>query len=299
MRVTQNTVANLVRDNLQTIMQRQTMLEQQSSTGLKVSAPGDDPVAAQQILHLNSLNDATDQYARNITSGTATLTMSDSAMASMSNTLTRAKEVALAMSSDTTTSDSRTAAVDELQQLKSQIISLGNSQINGNYIFGGYKNSTPPFAAITGVYSGTDNAVSIQVDQNSSVTVAYSGATLVSGGIPAGSSGTDMMAIFNNLTTALNAGNTAGVQAQLTNIDSALSQVTNARSVVGSNLNRLSAASSIGDSMKITNTQVLSTVQDADYIQVVSDLSKQATAYQTAIAASAKVTQISLLDYLR
>ena len=299
MRVTQNTVSNMLTENLQLIMQTQATLEQESATGLRVNAPGDDPVAAQQILHLNSLNAATAQYASNITSGTATLTMSDSAMSSMTNTLTSLKEVALEMSTGTVNATDMSAAVSQVQQLKSQMISLGNTQVNGNYIFGGFKSGTPPFDATTGAFSGTDNNVSIQVDQNSSVTVATSGSQVITGGTPPGSSGTDIMSIFDNLTTALSTGNTAGVQSQLTSIDSAISQVSVAQATVGAGLNRLTAATSNGSSMQLANTQMLSTIQDADFTQVVSDLSKQQTAYQAALAAAAKVSQTSLLDYLK
>jgi len=51
--------------------------------------------------------------------------------------------------------------------------------------------------------------------------------------------------------------------------------------------------------MKFSTTKIMSDKQDIDIMQVVSDLSKQETAYQAAIAASAKVSQVSLLDYLR
>lgn len=299
MRVTQNTTANLVRDNLQVILQRQTQLEQYASTGVKVSAPGDDPVAAQQILHLKSLIAAKDQYARNVSSGTSMLSMSDSAMAGISDALTRTKELALSMSSDTINSDSKTAAVAELQQLKSQIIALGNTQLNGKYIFGGYKNDTAPFDAATGGFSGTDDNIDLEIDRGAYLTVNYTGAKLISGGTPPGSSGTDMMKIFDNLTTALDSGDTSGVRAELGSLDSAMSQVLAARSVMGASINRLSSASSIGEEMQLNTTKVLSGLQDVDIMEVVSELSKQQTAYQAAIAASAKISQVSLLDYLR
>lgn len=299
MRVTQNSTANLVRDNLQTILERQYNLEKQASTGYKVSDPGDDPVNAQQILHLKSLSAAKEQYTRNITSGTSILSMSDSAMSGMTDTLIRTKELALSMATETVPPEARTAAVKELEQLKSQLISLGNTQLNGRYIFAGFKNDLPPFDATTGAFTGTTDDLKLEIDRGSLMTVNYSGAALVSGGSPAGSSGVDMMAMMDNLIAAVGAGNTSGVQAELGNLDGARSQVLAGRAVVGSSLNRLTATQSIADDMDLTTTKVLSGIRDVDYMQVVSDLSKQQTAYQTAIAASAKISQVSLLDYLR
>lgn len=294
MRVTQNSTANLVLNSLQAIRERQDQLEQYASTGVKVSAPGDDPTVAQQILHLKSLSAASDQYSRNITNATSLLTMSDSAMSNMGNVLVRTKELALSMANDTNNSDSRTAALNELTQLKDQLITLGNTQFNGKYIFAGFKNDTPPFDA-AGNFSGSNNPITIEVSQNSKVQVNYAGDTLLSGA----GGGTNVMQIFDNLKTALTAANTAGVRAELSNLDNAMSQVLAARSVVGSSANRLTSVGSVNEDQKLTTTKVLSGLQDVDYLQVVSDLTKQQTAYQTAIAASAKISQISLLDYLK
>lgn len=298
MRVTQNTTANLVLNNLQVIRQRTEDLEQQSSTGVKVSKPSDDPVTSQQILHLKQLIAQGDQYQRNISNGSAWLSMGESAMSEMGNVLSRAKELTVQMSNSTNNQNARTAAVNELTHLKSQMILLGNTQLNGRYIFGGFKNDTPPFDT-AGNFTGTDDQVLVEVDRGAQVAINYSGGNLLRGGTPPGSSGTDIVGIFDNLITALNAGNLSGVQAQLPNLDSALGQVLSTRTDLGARMNRLDGAKGVIDDMKFSLTKVLSDKQDVDFTQVVSDLSKQQTAYQAAIAASAKVSQVSLLDYLR
>ncbi|MBJ6724827.1 flagellar hook-associated protein FlgL [Geomesophilobacter sediminis] len=299
MRVTQNTAANQVLNSLQIILQRQTDLQEQASSGYKISNPGDDPIAAQQILHLKSLSSANDQYSKNITNANSALTMADSTMSSIGDVLVRAKEIGLSMSSDTNSSDSRAAAINELQQLRSQVITLGNTQFNGKYIFGGFKNDTAPFDPTTGAFSGDNNQINIQIDQTSSVGINYSGEKLISGGNPPGSTGTDIIGTFDAMIAGLQAGSTTAVQGQLDNLDNARSQVLNARADIGARINRLTSASSVNDNMNLGVTKVLSSVQNVDFVQVVSDLAKQQTAFQAAEAASAKVLQVSLLDYLK
>lgn len=298
MRVTQNTTATQVMNNLQTIMQRQAQLEQYASTGVKISNPGDNPVAAQQILHLKSINVANEQYARNITTGTSILTVTESAMSSLGDQIVRAKELALSMANGTNNSSSRSAAVSELTQLKSQVISIGNTEFNGKYLFGGFKNDSAPFDA-AGAFTGTSDDLKVEIAQGSFVPVTYSGEKLISGGTPPGSTGTDIIGIFDNLISAVTAGDTGAIRAQLGTLDNAQEQVLTARSDIGSRMNRLTSASSINDDMRLSITKVLSDIQDVDYAQVISDLSKQQTAFQTAAAASAKVSQVSLLDYLK
>ncbi|WP_298266736.1 flagellar hook-associated protein FlgL [Geobacter sp.] len=297
MRVTQNTTANLVLNNLQVIRQRTEELEQQSSTGLKVSKPSDDPVTAQQILHLKGLIAQGDQYDRNISNGTAWLSMSESAMSEMGNVLSRAKELAVQMANGTNDQNARTAAMNEFTQMRSQLVLLGNTQLNGRYIFGGFKNDTPPFDA-AGNFTGTDDQIMVEVDRGAQVAINYSGGNLLRGGTPPGSSGTDIIGIFDNLITALGSNNQAGVQAELPNLDAATAQVLSTRTDLGARMNRFDGAKGILEEMKYSLTKVLSDKQDIDFMQVVSDLSKQQTAYQAAVAASAKVSQVSLLDYL-
>lgn len=293
MRVTQNTTANLVLNNLQIIRQRTEELEQQASTGVKVSAPGDDPVTAQQVLHLKALIAAGDQYARNISNGNAWLSMSESAMSELGNVISRAKEIGVEMSNGTNNADSQAAAAKELTQLRDEVIQLGNTQLNGKYIFGGFKNDTPPFDT-AGNYVGTNDAISVEIDRGTSVQINYSGGQLIRGT----GGGTDILGTINNMITALGAGNTSGVQAELSNLDSSLGQVLATRTDLGARMNHLTAASNILDDRKLSLTKVMSDKQDIDFTQVISDLSKQQTAYQAAVAASAKISQVSLLNYL-
>jgi flagellar hook-associated protein 3 FlgL len=223
------------------------------------------------------------------------LTMATSAMTSMTNTLNSVKQLAVQMATGTNNSDARAAGSKQLQQLKSQMIALGNTQLNGRYIFGGFKDNTPPFDPSTGAFTGTSDNTALEIASGSSVDVTYSGGTLVAGA----GGGVDIMSMFDNLNNAINSGDPSQVQGLLGTIDKASTQITSAQAVVGTNMNRLTTATSIGQDLNIASAKVLMNLQDADFTQVVSDLAKQQTAYQAAIAASAKISQISLLDYMR
>lgn len=296
MRVTQNTTANLVLNNLQVIRQRTEELEQQSSTGVKVSAPGDDPVTAQQILNMNAQIASGDQYSRNISNGNSWLTIGETAMSEMGNVLARAKELAVQMANGTNQpANARDAAAKEFQSLKDQLLLLGNTQLNGRYIFGGFKNDTAAFD-VTGNFVGTDDDVKVEVDRGATVAINYSGGKLLRGTAPGG---TDIIASLDNIVTALNTNNPAGLSAELSNLDKGRDQILSYRTDLGARLNRLESAGTVLDDRKFSLTKVISDKQDVDFAQVISDLSKQQTAYQAAMAASAKVSQISLLDYLK
>jgi len=299
MRITEGIISRSILHNLQSGQGRLELLQKQASSGLKISTPGDDPVSAQQVLQLKGRVQDADQYARNITTGNAWLEQSDSAMASMGDVVARARELAGQMASGTYSAQDRATAANELKQLKSEMIQLGNSQVAGRYIFGGFVSDRPPFDTASGAFTGTDDTVNMEVDQGAYVAINCSGGKLLCGGTPPGSSGTDIIGELDKLATALATNDVSGIQAALPALQDAQNQILAVRGDVGARINRVQNASDKLDSMKLSLDKVISDKQDADYLQVISDLTNQQTAFQAALSTSAKTSQLSLLDYLK
>jgi flagellar hook-associated protein 3 FlgL len=298
MRITENSTMKMVVAMLQQQQERVNTLSQQVSSGSRINQPSDDPVSAQQVLNLKGLMSATDQYSRNIQTGTTWLNQMDSTMGNMNNLLVRAKELATQMANASYSASDRQSAAVEVTQLRDQMISLGNTQIAGKYVFGGFVSDQPPFDA-TGNFNGTDDQVNIQVDQGSYIPINYSGGKLLRGGTPPGSSGTDVIGVLNNLVTSLNNNDVSGISTSITGLTSSLQQIQTAQGDVGARENRLQNADNVLTSTKDYLTKAVSAKQDTDLTQVLSDLSKQQTAYQATLAATAKFSQLSLLDYMQ
>jgi len=109
----------------------------------------------------------------------------------------------------------------------------------------------------------------------------------------------DVLGALDDLNTALTTNDPAGVQGVLPTLQAAQNQILAGRSEVGARLNRVTSAANNLEAMKVNLNKVLSDKQDADILQVVSELANQQNAFQVALAASAKTAQLSLLDYLR
>lgn len=299
MRITEGMMASTILNNLQLGQSRLERLQQQASSGLKLNTPGDDPISTQQVIQLKGLVQDNEQYSRNITTGNAWLEQSDSSMAAMGDVVARARELAVQMANGTYSAQDRLTAAVELKQLRGEILQLGNSQVAGRYIFGGFVSDKAPFDATSGVFSGTDDPVKMEVDQGAYVAVNYPGGTLLRGGTPPGSTGTDIVGELDKLTTALSTNDVNGIQAALPALLGAQNQILAARGDVGARLNRVQIASDNLDSVKISLNKIISSKQDADLLQVMSELTNQTTAFQAALSASAKTSQLTLLDYLR
>jgi flagellar hook-associated protein 3 FlgL len=299
MRITEGIIANTILNNLQLGQGRLERLQQQASSGYKLNTPGDDPVSAQQVLQLKGLMQDADQYSRNISTGNAWLEQSDSSMADMGNVVTRAMELAVQMANGTYSAQDRVSTASELSQLKNELVRLGNSQVAGKYIFGGFVSDKPPFDTASGAYIGTADVVNMEVDRGTYVITNVPGGPLLRGGTPPGSSGTDIIGELDKLTAALSTNDLTGIQGALSGLQNAQNQILAARSDVGARLNRVQSVSDKLDSVKLSLTKLISARQDIDVLKVVSDLTTQQTAFQAALAASAKTSQLSLLDYLK
>jgi len=130
-------------------------LQQQLSTGLKVSVPADDPAAAARILGLDDTIAKTNQYQSNISTALGRLGLEESALATSGGILDRVKELTIQAMNETLSSKDRLAVKFEVDQLTQEMAGVANTQnANGEYIFSGDLSSVPAFAknATTGNY---------------------------------------------------------------------------------------------------------------------------------------------------
>ena len=87
------------------------------------------------------------------------------------------------------------------------------------------------------------------------------------------------------------------LQMQLENLDIAADQNRRLRSQLGNRASRVETAMTHQEDVLIDLDQILSRYQDADAIETFAEITKQETAFQAALSITAKVSQISILDY--
>lgn len=130
-------------------------LQQQLSSGLKVSVPEDNPSAAAQILDFNKIIAKTSQYQANIATTRGRLNIEESALATTGDVLDRAKELTISAMNDTLNSSDRLGIKNEIDQLIEQLAGVANTQnANGEFIFSGNLSGVPAFVknAVSGNY---------------------------------------------------------------------------------------------------------------------------------------------------
>jgi len=131
-------------------------LQQQLSSGLKISAPAEDPAAAARILDLDKSITKTEQYQSNIAATRGRLNLEESALEAANNIMYKAKDLTIQAKNDTLNSSDRLAIKYEVDQLLEELAGVANTRnANGEYIFSGDLATVPAFAknAATGTYA--------------------------------------------------------------------------------------------------------------------------------------------------
>jgi flagellar hook-associated protein 3 FlgL len=128
---------------MQKSMQRVSTLNEQATTGKKISAPSEDPVVAIRALKLRTTCNQLDQYkSKNIQDASSWL---DTTQTSVQNIYNRLQDVYYYCdqgANDTFSTDDRSKIISELTSLKDAIYNEGGTTYAGRYLFSGYKTET-------------------------------------------------------------------------------------------------------------------------------------------------------------
>jgi len=120
-------------------------LRNQAATGKKLIRPSDDPAAIRPVLSARSQIRATDRFISSLSTAGDRLANQDAYLDQAENLMVRAKEVAInAINGSMSDNDLKTLA-DEVGYIKTEMLSIANAQVGGQYIFGGYQEDTQPF----------------------------------------------------------------------------------------------------------------------------------------------------------
>jgi flagellar hook-associated protein 3 FlgL len=269
-------------------------LNAQVSSGKRIQSPADDAIGYARAKDLHTVLTATAQYSANIDRADERLSVSETSLASMEDVLAQAKEMALDQANPTYDATQRAQMAQGVQQLIDEMVALGNTQVEGRYVFGGNQTGTPPYDA-AGTYAGDSGVRNVEIGDGVQVAENVTGDQFLGGA----GGGVDVFQVLTNLRDALLANDVAGVSAAIDPIDQASEQVTQARMTVGFRLNKLEAHRSVLDEVKFQTQQLLSNVEDTDLTQAVSDLVQRQNTLDVARATLAQILgSSSIMQYL-
>jgi flagellar hook-associated protein 3 FlgL len=224
MRVTANTFANTLVNQLGSLAVRQARLQSQAATGQRVRLPEDDPVALRRVLDLQTEFSTAGQYSRNIARQRELAQAAFSNIKALKSVSDRASEIAT-LADGLKSPEELQAYATEITELIKQAVTLMNSTNRGDALFGGTRTDQPPYVMtvdangnVTGVtYQGNTTLTEAEIAEG--VTIAgHSLGTNTSGSGPRGvvtdsRSGADLFNHLIALQDNLLAGDVAAIAA--------------------------------------------------------------------------------------
>lgn len=304
MRISTNTIYQSGISKISSLQADQTKLQQQISTGKRMTLPSDDPIASARALEISHAQGVNTSFASGRQTAQLKLNTLESSLASITSLLVSTQSTLVGAGNGSLSDLQRGFIATELNGSLEELINLANTQdSSGDFIYAGFKTDTKPFIAnASGAsYAGDSNQQLIQVDAQRLMAANVSGDNVFQAG------GNDVFATLSNLVTLLNtpitnaatqAAFSSGLATAISNLQGSVDNVLNVRAAIGSKLNELDALDTAGADRALQYSKSLSELEDLDYASALSDLAKQQTIMEAAQKSFVETTKLSLFQFI-
>ena len=289
MRITNKMLISSMMRNYNKNLRSLAKLQEQLATGKRVIKPSDDPVAAAMSLKVRTDLAYNQQYVSNVNNALSWLESTELALRDLADVLQRVRELAVKAGNETLSHEDRIAIADEVKQLQSHVVQMGNATYAGRYIFAGYKTDQPAFAVQGNqlVYQGDNGKIAFEVGVGSRLDVNVIG----------GDGGAEIDKIYDVLERFkddlmhMAAPPLAGY---IDEIDERFMQVLSQRSEVGAKINRFELVRARLNDEEINFTNLLSQNEDVDIARAIMELKEAENVYRASLAAGARIIMPTL-----
>jgi flagellar hook-associated protein 3 FlgL len=302
MRITSNTLASRLTDDLTRLSNTQTRLTQELASGRRLFDASDDVPATGRVMSYESEKRSLQQYERNAQRGLTNINVSTSSLESIQKIAGQIFNIAPAAAESGDPSQNA-AFASQIDGLLEQAVSMANTQVSGTYLFGSKVNDTAPFTVDRDVTTGRITAVHYSIaagaaDPAPQIAISESAQVATTTG---GTENQQLESFFNNL-VALRDAVASDNEANITTYQNTL----------GDDEDRLTTMLSTlaVSKLRITTTQE----QNSTRFNQLADLSAGETeintadtavkykaalsSYEAALQAGSQMFQKSLLDYI-
>jgi flagellar hook-associated protein 3 FlgL len=281
-------------------------IQEQLSTGKEIVRPSDEPDKAAAVTRLETYLSKHDNYKSALNLVKTRLGFEETALTSVSDALNRIKELAVQASNDTLGAQDRKSVALEIKSLREQILSYANTQdTNGHFIFAGGRGDSPAFGD-NGKgqvdYLGDQSRTQVMVGDNRRLNANRAGSDVFTRVVrddgQGGKVGVGFFQALDDLTRSIESSDRAGMKRGLGELDQADMAITNGLAMVGAEGNVVDVQTSVLDALSLQMKTTLSEVQDLDYTTAITKMNRDQLALEAAQSSFAKISKLSLFNYL-
>lgn len=294
MRITQSMMSNSMLRNLSNSYSDLNKYSEQLSSGKKITKPSDDPVVATKGMSYRTEVRDVAQYKRNLSEAQTWIDNSDSALSNATSALQRLRELAVQASNGTYEEGQRGNIAEEVDQLKEQLATIANTQVNEKFIFNGSATNTAPVTINEDGSTTVDfnsSAVNLTLSKGVDVKINVDGGAVF---------GNKLFDDLNNFSAALRSdGSDEDLDQYIGLIDENINNLVNERADIGARMNRMDLVESRLGDQELSATELMSNNEDAEMEEVIMNLTSQEAVHRAAMSAGARIIQPTLMDFLR
>ena len=293
MRITQRAIALTSLQGLNRNLASVGKLQQQLTSGKQISAPSDSPTGTNRAMQTRNDQAAVEQQARNISDAQVWLDQTDSTMQSMIAQVQRVRDLTVqGLNTGASSTTSQQALSTEVGSIREGLIALANVSIQGRPLFGGVTSTGQAYTAGGGWAGNAGAPVMRRVSDTESIRIDITGPEAF------GTAPGDLFSVVDNIATDLTADPTA-LDGHLAALDDVLKGMLAGVADVGSRATRVDGLAQINSDRALSLSSQLAVTEDIDMPETIMRLQMLQVGYQSALAATSKAIQPSLLDYLR
>lgn len=164
MRVTQNMMYSSMANSMNSTLAQYMELTVQGSTQKQVNSPSDDPAAYVEILNYRASISNTDQYIENSEDASSWLASTDAALTQAQVIIASIIEKAEQAATETYTDENLYQISMEIEELMAQLVTLANTEFNGQHLFSGHETSSSAYTLTLGVTTTNEEMEGVTFD---------------------------------------------------------------------------------------------------------------------------------------
>jgi len=251
----------------------QEQLSQELSSGLRVTSIGDDPVAAAQNVQLLNSISQDDSFTQTTSLAQGQLQVTDATLGSVVTQLNQALSLADQANNGTLNASDLKSISNQIAGIRDEVLSLANTNYQGQYIFGGSQTGGPPFtldsstSPATVAYNGDSDVNTIESPTGQSIQLNLPGNQVFT------ASAANVLGTLNNLVADYASGTAGSGVADTASLSTALHSVSQQRVSIDNSITQLSNASGAATEQATQLTAVQTNLMQADIATVSTQFS--------------------------
>jgi flagellar hook-associated protein 3 FlgL len=285
---------------LDRIQQRLQKAQAQLTSGLKINNVSDAPTQIADLWRLRSQLSQVQQVDANLGQVQTEVNTAESALQSAVTLVERAQTLGAQGASGTSSANTHQDLANELGAILQQLVATANTSVQGRYIFAGDTDQQAPYSidltqtSPISLYQGSLSNRQIQGPDGTAFPVALTAQDI----FDSSNAQNNVFTSIDNLRQALLNNDDAAITSAMGDVKSADSYLNQQLAFYGTVQDRLAGALDFGQNYTTQLQSQLSSVQDADEAQAITEMVQAQTQLQAALQSRAQLPRTTLFDFL-